>query len=418
MTSTTSTSTPAMTPINGGSRTPRDGAARRDDAPVVVIVSGDFTTTGGMDRANYELAWHLAEGLGANVHLVAYRVAPPLSDHSNVTWHRVNKVLNSYTLAEQSLRRRGRAVAASLPVCRVIVNGGNCDWPDVNWIHALHAAWPRRDRHAPLSFRARAAWTKWRARTNERRAVRRARVVLTNSQRTRRQICELLDVAPDRVHAVYYGVDADVYRPPTPVDGQAGRAALGLPPDVPVVGFIGTLGWDRNKGFDTLFRAQQLLCTDPNWTAVLVAAGGGQEVDVWRREAARHGLAQRVRMLGFTDQIPQLLAAVDLLVAPSQYESYGLAVHEALCRGIPVMASEVAGVAERYPAALSDLLIRDPLDAAALAAQLRRWHATQAQCRVLTAEFGDMLRQRSWADMSNDIVNVIGLRVPATTGGD
>ena len=46
-----------------------------------VIVAGDFTPWGGMDRPNYELAWYLAEHHGAEVHLVSHRVASPLSDH-------------------------------------------------------------------------------------------------------------------------------------------------------------------------------------------------------------------------------------------------------------------------------------------------------------------------------------------------
>ena len=39
-----------------------------------ILVSGDFTTWGGMDRANYELAWHLAEREGVETHLVSHFV--------------------------------------------------------------------------------------------------------------------------------------------------------------------------------------------------------------------------------------------------------------------------------------------------------------------------------------------------------
>jgi glycosyltransferase involved in cell wall biosynthesis len=374
-----------------------------------VLVSGDFTTFGGMDRANYELAWHLAQRMDARVHLVSYRVQGPLADHPNVTWHRVSKVFNSYTLAERVLRIAGRKIAASIANARVIVNGGNCDWPDVNWVHALHAAWPRRDAHAPLTFRARAVLTKWRARAHERRAIRRAQIVITNSQRSRRQLIELLGVDPARVHCAYYGIDADAFRPPTPAEREAARAALALPPDRPVIGFVGTLGWDRNKGFDTLFAAQKLLCADANWDASLVAAGAGQEVEFWRAQAARFQLEDRIRMLGFTKQVPELLAAIDLLVAPSNYESYGLAVHEALCRSLPAMVSKAAGVAERYPESLSDLLIEDPQAATALAAQLRRWWAERDRYRSLVAPFGDLLRTRSWEKMCDEIVWLVGV---------
>jgi len=372
-----------------------------------VLVSGDFTTYGGMDRANYELAWHLADRVGAIVHVVAYRVLPPLADHPNVTWHRVSKVLNSYTLAERMLRATGRRVAASLPDARVIVNGGNCDWPDVNWVHALHAAWPTRHAHAPLLFRARAAMTKRRARFKERAAIRNARLVLTNSLHSRDQIIKLLGAEPARVRCVYYGIDANVYRPITDDEQSSARRRLALPRDRPVVAFIGTLGWDRNKGFDTLFAAQRALCTFSDWDAILVAAGGGQEVEFWRGETARAGLTDRVRMLGFTKQIPDLLASADLLVAPSSYESYGLGVHEALCCGVPAMVSKIAGVAERYPPDLADLLIDDPADANALAEMLRRWVLGRERYRSLVAPFGDMLRTRSWEHMAAEIVSLM-----------
>ena len=52
-----------------------------------VIVSGDLTTWGGMDRANYELAAYLAEE-GLSVHIVAHFVAEPLAQHPSVTWHK------------------------------------------------------------------------------------------------------------------------------------------------------------------------------------------------------------------------------------------------------------------------------------------------------------------------------------------
>jgi glycosyltransferase involved in cell wall biosynthesis len=383
-----------------------------------VLISGDFTTFGGMDRANYELAWYFAERVKAHVHLVAYRVQAPLADHPNVTWHRVAKVFKSYTLAERVLRSAGRKIASSIPGARVIVNGGNCDWPDVNWVHALHAAWPRRDAHAPLTFRARAALMKWRARAHERRAIRRAQLVITNSKRSREQIIELFGVDSPPVHCIYYGIDAETFTPPTPGERQAARAALGLPPDRPLIGFVGTLGWDRNKGFDALFTAQQSLCADASWDAVLVAAGGGQEVEFWRARALQRQLQDRIRVLGFTKQIPDLLAAMDLLIAPSNYESYGLAVHEALCRGVPAMVSKVAGVAERYPDSLSDLLIENPQDATALAAQLRRWRADRERYRSLVAPFGDLLRTRSWEKMCDEIARLMGIAPPQAAAGE
>jgi glycosyltransferase involved in cell wall biosynthesis len=277
----------------------------------------------------------------------------------------------------------------------------------VNWIHALHAAWECRHEHAPLQFRARARWTKGRARHHERAAARMAKLVITNSDRTRRHAIDLLGLDESRVHRVYYGIDGDVFQPATRDQRAAARSALNLPDNRPIISFIGSLGWDRNKGFDTLFRAHESLCADASWDPILIAAGAGADGEFWRAESQRLGLSDRVRILGFTKEIPNLLAATDLLVAPSNYESYGLAVHEALCREIPVIVSRVAGIAERYPQELDELLLPDARDAIDLAARLKRWRANPRRFVEPIARFSQTLRQTSWDQMSLRIVELI-----------
>src|SRR6185312_6730927 len=105
----------------------------------VLIVSGDFVKTGGMDRANYALAAYLA-GQGREVHLAAYRADDDLLERANVTLHRAPKPLNSYFLAQPFLDRAGRRQARRIAARggTVIVNGGNCQWGDINWLHHLN----------------------------------------------------------------------------------------------------------------------------------------------------------------------------------------------------------------------------------------------------------------------------------------
>src|SRR5690349_5021018 len=123
----------------------------------VLLVSGDFKLGGGMDRANYELARYLADEVDVNVHLVAYHVAEPLASHPNVTWRQVPKPLNSYSLGASLLAKRAREEARWVhhQGGRTIVNGGNCAWPDINWVHAVHHGWERRLAHAPAHVRIR-----------------------------------------------------------------------------------------------------------------------------------------------------------------------------------------------------------------------------------------------------------------------
>src|SRR5450432_2502192 len=108
----------------------------------VVLVSGDFVRTGGMDMANFALAQYLAD-CGERVQLVAYRVGDELAKHSNVRWRKVPKPLRSYLFGAPLLDRIGRQAASKSLATggRVIVNGGNCQASDVNWVHYVHAAY-------------------------------------------------------------------------------------------------------------------------------------------------------------------------------------------------------------------------------------------------------------------------------------
>jgi glycosyltransferase involved in cell wall biosynthesis len=374
-----------------------------------LMVSGDFTPWGGMDRANYELAWHLADRCGASVHLVSHSVAEPLVEHPNVIWHRVPKPLRSYALAGPLLSRKGYRTARILAKlsARVVVNGGNCPWPDVNWVHAVHAAWSYRDSHAPMIVRLRNTWHKHQARRGERQALQAARVVLANSHRVRQQMVTAFGIPSERVHVVYLGIDPAVFRPFTEEERKAARQRLAWPAARRVVVFIGALGHDRNKGFDVLFGAWKQLCKDSAWDVDLAAAGGGAEVPFWRRQAEEAGLGNRIHILGFTKNIPDVLAAADALVSPTYYDAYGLSVHEALCCGLPAFVTRSAGVAERYPDSLADLLLDDPPEAADLAARLQHWRRDQAGYRARVAPFCEILRKRTWADMATDIVNLI-----------
>ncbi|HEY7328479.1 MAG TPA: glycosyltransferase family 4 protein [Gemmataceae bacterium] len=376
---------------------------------VYVLVSGDFTPWGGMDRANYELAWHLAERVCTSVHLVSHRVVPPLVEHPRVSWHRVPKPLNSYTLSAPLLALAGRRVARCLSRqdARVIVNGGNCRWPDVNWVHAVHAVWENRNTHASALFRLRNRWLKYRARRAEKLALQEALVIVANSERTRQQIIEKIGVPAERVHVVYLGVDANVFRLFSDAERAAARYRLGRPANRPLAVFTGALGRDRNKGFDVLFAAWNQLCRDSRWDVDLVVAGAGAEVKLWQQRASAAGLSERIYMRGFTTQVPDLLAAADVLVSPTFYDAYGLAVQEALCCGLPAFVTRSAGIAERFPAEMADCLLPDPPDAGTLAHCLRRWRQEMPAYRARASCFGAMLRQRTWSDMAAQMVSII-----------
>jgi glycosyltransferase involved in cell wall biosynthesis len=364
-----------------------------------------------MDRANYELARHLADR-GDLVHVVAHAVDRELRTRPAVMVHETPRPLGSHFLGSLLLDRRGRAVARAItarePGARVIVNGGNCRWADVNWVHMVHHRPTLRDEGAPLAKRALNRLVQKANRSGERAALAMSRLVVANSEKTRRELVELLSLDPESIHVVPLGTDPTTFGKVTLEERTAARQRWQVLEGRPAVVFVGALGYDRNKGFDTLLRAWRRLCSNPQWKGLLLAAGAGR-LAFWEREARRLGVEARVRLLGPIDAVPDLLAAADMLVSPTRYDAYGLAVHEALCRGIPAIVSRAAGISERYPPDLDGLLVTDPEDSEELAHRMEAAFLRNAELASPVERVGSALRAWSWRDMAAEIVRLAEL---------
>jgi glycosyltransferase involved in cell wall biosynthesis len=396
-------------------------AARREDpapADEWVIVAGGFHDLGGMDRANAALAAHLLER-GARVHLVGHEIDRRFRDHPRAVCHAVPRPRGLPAAAESLLSRRGRLVASRVtstaPGARVVVNGGNCLWPDVNWVHAVHAAWPVFDDGAPGWIRLRHRALKRRARRRERAALASARLVIANSDATARAAVECAGVDAAAVRTVYLGADA-TWGPPDSSEREAARQAFGLAGGAPVVAFVGALGFDVNKGFDVLWEAWRRLAAGGGWDAHLLVAGGGGRLAYWKRAARDAGQSGPVRFLGVTSRVRELLAASDLLVSPVRYEAYGMNVHEALCRGAAVMVSSTAGIVERFGPAMRDAVLPAGVSPDALAGRLRAWRGDMAAWRAAAHPTAERLRSRTWDDMAAEFVSAVGQVPPARRG--
>jgi glycosyltransferase involved in cell wall biosynthesis len=378
-----------------------------------LLVAGDFTPFGGMDGANYALARHLGGADGAaGVCLVTHRASADLHALPRVTIDTVARPFGSHALGSALLARAGarawrRLSRLSSSGVQAIVNGGNCRVPAaINWVHYVHAAYRPAITSSP-AHRVKARFMHRRDADAERTALREARLIICNSRRTSRDVIECVGVDPARVAVVYYGTDPDRFSPVSDAGRAAAKTALGFDAGRPLFGFVGALG-DRRKAFDTLFSAWTELCGDRRWEASLLVIGTGRELTAWQHRAQDAGLAGRIHFAGFRRDVPELLAALDVLVHPARYEAYGLAPHEAICRGVPALVSASAGVAERYPAELSDLLIDDADDAAELRHRLLMVCSERSRFQSVVQTLGATLRARTWDHMAADIVLAAG----------
>jgi glycosyltransferase involved in cell wall biosynthesis len=387
------------------------------NAPWVIVAAG-FHQKGGMDKANFALADYLLER-EIPVHLVTHSIEPSIQEHPLAKVHLVARPGKSFFLGEFALEARGKQVARQVirehPSAQVVVNGGNCVWPGINWAHYVHRAWTGSKR-GPLAYRLKDAVAANRARRTEKSAFERARLIISNSKRTTHELVKYFRVDPDRVHTVYLGSDP-AWGPISPEERAASRKSLQLSESRSLAVFVGGLGYDDRKGFDVLFHAWEMLCSRPDWDVDLIVAGTGPAAPAWQARVKQAGLEQRIRLLGFTEQVKSVLAAADLLVSPVRYESYGLNVQEAICRGVPAMVSASAGVAEQYDAGFGPLLLPNPDDAGDLMQRLLAWRSNQEQWRARFQPFGDRLRSRSWRDTAADFVSIVEKERPAEAAG-
>lgn len=375
----------------------------------VAIVAGDFVKTGGMDRANFALADYLSRS-SVRVELVSHRIDAELASRPTIKWHRVPRPVGWHAVGEPLLDVRARVLARGMrevgELC--ISNGGNSLAGGVNWVHYVHAEYPQALEPSPAGLK-RWLLSRWSAR-QERVAFRRARMIVTNSEATRRALIERLGIDPTRVRTIYYGIDAVNFGPIAPEERDRSRRELGLDSRT-ALAFVGALG-DRRKGFDVLFAAFQELVADPTWDMDLVVVGAGATVPLWRGRAERAGLANRIHILGFRRDVPFVLAGCDGLVAPTRYEAFGLGVAEALARGLPAIVSRRAGVAELYPAELQELLIDDVESVGELVRRLRAFRAARHELGARIAPLVERVRGRSWDQMASEIVELIADQPP------
>ncbi len=149
----------------------------------------------------------------------------------------------------------------------------------------------------------------------------------------------------DRVAHIPLGVDLDQYHPGRRAHRDAVRARLGLP-DGLVAGFVGRFA--REKELELALRAWPEVYRRTGAILALIGAGPIQA----QLEALADG-ADWVRFLpyqGNRDALADLLAALDLFVAPSSNETFGLAPLEAQASGTPVIAANRGGIGEQVEA--------------------------------------------------------------------
>jgi UDP-glucose:(heptosyl)LPS alpha-1,3-glucosyltransferase len=122
------------------------------------------------------------------------------------------------------------------------------------------------------------------------------------------------------------------------------------------------------KGVATLLR--MLARLRGRHLPVRLAVVGGKRLGPWRRLAARLGVGDAVQFIGPVENTLAYYAAADLYVHPTIYDTCSLVVLEAAACGLPIVTTRCNGAAELFHEGRDMLLVSEPADDAAFAAQV------------------------------------------------
>jgi len=145
-----------------------------------------------------------------------------------------------------------------------------------------------------------------------------------------------------RVATLPRGIDLARFSPDD-ADGKRFRAEQGAEPDAVVALFVDQQ-YRPLKGLDLAIEAFAAARRAGGGPDLLWVVGAGNEVHAGL--AARLGVGDRVRFLGYTSEVERCYRAADLFVLPTVYEAFCRAAHEAAACGLPVVAPPVNGIRE------------------------------------------------------------------------
>ena len=219
-------------------------------------------------------------------------------------------------------------------------------------------------------------------------------------------------VRESRSHLIGNGIDLDRFDP----ERLAGerrelRASLGIPEDTLVIGMVGRL--IANKGYREFFKAAEQVHRSHPDVVFLAVGGEDPEKDHFLNSDEIEAARTHVTFLGWREDIPACVAAMDVFALPSWREGMPRSAIEAAAAGRPLILTDIRGCREVARHEREGLLVpvRDPIG---LAAAIER----MVNDPSLRRQLGANARERALARFDERrVVELVVQRTRALIGG-
>lgn len=148
-----------------------------------------------------------------------------------------------------------------------------------------------------------------------------------------------------RFEVINPGIDISRYKDATPADIETDYETTIL--------FVGRL--EKSKGILDLLRAFENIHKDHHSGLILVGEGN-LESEI-KTTIEDQGMGNSVQMLGYRDDVAQLMQVADVFVQPSYREGFSRVITEAQAAGLPIISTDVGAIAERIEHGVDGYLI-------------------------------------------------------------
>jgi len=177
------------------------------------------------------------------------------------------------------------------------------------------------------------------------------------SEASRRTLIERHKIPPEKIVKIHNGIEIEEYHPDIKEVRNKKlelRRELGLKSDVPVIGAIGRLVWQ--KGFEYLIRAiPQVIEAFPE--AKFLIVGEGPLRRRLEELSERLKIEDNIIFTGFRSDIKDILATIELLAIPSLLEGLPIVLLEGMAMAKPIVATRIDGMTEVLENSETGLLV-------------------------------------------------------------
>jgi D-inositol-3-phosphate glycosyltransferase len=195
-------------------------------------------------------------------------------------------------------------------------------------------------------------------------------IALTN--RMKKDVVNCTNVPEDMIKVIPLGLDSHKFDPDL-YNQIKERTYFDLPKDKYIVGMIGRL--DIKKGQESFLRAIPGILKQHKKVLFVIVGEETRGEEGYREELIRLckdlKIEEHVKFLPFTEEVPRFLSSLDVFVLPSDEETFGLVVIEAMAMQKPVIATNAGGVPEIINDGQNGLLVQ-PKDSMALAEAIQK----------------------------------------------